>query len=257
VRQFCQSYAAVFHEQQRHPDYAFNGEYHGMINVIGVSTTVEYGLRSVYETFVGRLTAVTTGTPTPEDLYGAQVAREYVAFIKVRPWYEFDFTSRLAHLWSQTPLSAGGLIRGLERRYALTTEYLVKAGYGWLLSKTANAGHEKPSPVTHVAFRRGNGLETALLPRYGDFTPESTRLALANADFVEIAGNGSQADILLSVWVPGDWHPPANARVLFDQPILTVPGRQRVALVVRVGELADVLRKLQADRAEVEHIFDY
>jgi len=257
VRQFWQGYAAVFQEQRRHPDYAFNGEYHGMINLIGISTTVEYGLRSAYETFVGRLSAATTSQASAEDLYGAQVAQEYVDFIKVRPWYEFDFTTRLANLWTRTPLSGGGLARKLERRYALTTEYLVKAGYGWLLSKAANPGHDKPLPVTHVAYRHAGAIETVLLPRYGEFTPASMRLAQDGADFIEIAGNGTRADILLTVWFAPGWQPPVGTRMLFEQPILTVPGHRRAALVVQVESLASVLRELQAAGVEVEHVFDY
>jgi hypothetical protein len=257
VRQFWESYAAVIGEQRRHPDYAANGEYHGMIIVIGVSTTLEYGLRSAYETFIGRLAESTATRPTPEDLHGSRVAQEYVDFIKIRPWYEFDFASRLKTLWTQTPLSSGGVIRGLERRYALTTEYLVKAGYGWLLAKAANPGEDKPLTVTHVAYRRGANLESALLPRYGEFTPQSTRLAVEGADFVEIAGNGARADMLVSVLVPAGWQPPINTRTLFEQPLLTVPGRKRVAFAVEVGTLAELLRSLHANHVEIEHVFDY
>ncbi|MFM9888786.1 MAG: hypothetical protein ACKVQT_37660 [Burkholderiales bacterium] len=37
----------------------------------------------------------------------------------------------------------------------------------------------------------------------------------------------------------------------------TRPGTERVAFVVPVRSLADLLRHLDADRIEIEHIYDY
>jgi hypothetical protein len=44
---------------------------------------------------------------------------------------------------------------------------------------------------------------------------------------------------------------------LFEQPILTQPGRKRVALVVTVAQLAPTLRSFTREPVEVEHIHDY
>src|SRR4051812_39894339 len=49
IRQFWGSYRAVTHATR---DYPFNFGYHVMVSVIGLSTTVEYGIRSAYETLV-------------------------------------------------------------------------------------------------------------------------------------------------------------------------------------------------------------
>src|SRR3982751_782496 len=98
IRQFWQSYDAVWNQTRGR--YPFNGGYHMMIVVIGASTTAEYAVRSAYETIVGRLASLTaTHGMTDEERYAARVAQEYVNFIRVSPWYEFDFTSRLKTLW--------------------------------------------------------------------------------------------------------------------------------------------------------------
>src|SRR5215471_10412375 len=97
IRQFWQSYAAVT-RATTNDKYEFNAGYHVMIMVIGTSTTVEYAIRSAYETFFGRLAELTADHFTVEDVYAARVAQEYVDFIRVRPWYEFDFWSKLKGL---------------------------------------------------------------------------------------------------------------------------------------------------------------
>src|SRR3984957_6472625 len=123
IGQLWSSYGQVIH-QTRVRDEPTNWGYHVMIMVIGVSTSVEYTIRSAYEQLIGRVSALLGGR-TAEDDFAAQVAREYVDFIRVRPWYEFDFTARLKRLWTQSLLGPHPF-RKLERRYALTTEYLVK-----------------------------------------------------------------------------------------------------------------------------------
>ena len=91
IGQFWQSYRDAAAECAPLPA---NGGYHVMIAVIGVSTTVEYALKGVYEGVVGRSTELVAGrADTPEDRLGAKVAQDYVDFIKVRPWYEFDFAT--------------------------------------------------------------------------------------------------------------------------------------------------------------------
>src|SRR5205814_6612543 len=101
IGQFWSSYAAVTRATRRYP---FNGGYHLMIVVIGVSTTIEYAIRGAYETLFGRVSECTCSGLTDEDRYGARVAQQYVDFIRVRPWYEFDFAHALRGLWHDTPI---------------------------------------------------------------------------------------------------------------------------------------------------------
>lgn len=273
LRQFWSSYRAVYDATRR--DYPVNSEYHVMIAVIGISTTAEYALRSAYENTLGRASEVTTtyGT-TDEDRLGARVAQDYVDFIRDRPWYEFDFLAPLETLWRDTPAWGPGPLRKWERRYALTSEYLAKAGYAWLLRQGTAAAYGAAETTTAVVLDRvPEGIEAELprlrvlerfpdggalvtLPRYDDFKDHAAAVARQGATFVEIAGN--RGPILVTALVPSGWAPPvAGASLLFTQPILTRPGRQRAAVTVPVGALADLLRVLEREGHTLEHVYDY
>jgi hypothetical protein len=144
IKQFWQSYAAVYRATKER-EYAFNTEYHVMIMVIGISTTVEYGLKAIYETLIGRLTELTAfHGRTAEEQFGAHVAQDYVDFIRVRPWYEYDFWRKLCELWKETDYWGPDLLRKWERKYILTSEYVVKAAYGWVIKKATQASYETP-----------------------------------------------------------------------------------------------------------------
>jgi hypothetical protein len=273
IGQFWQSYARVSREIGAH-DYPANPGYHVMILVIGLSTTVEYALRSAYETTIGRLAALAAGDArTPEDEFGARVSREYVEFIRVRPWYEFDFAARLISLWRDVPVGGPHPLRKWERRYALTSELGVKALYGALIGAATDSAYEAPLPVTATWMQPLNACAQAaagigrpepqsrdpevlvLLPRYQAFTASALALADCGVEFREIAGNRSA--ILVSIIDRTDRPPADGARLLFRQAILTRPGYERRAYVVTVAELAELLRKASRRDAAVEHVFDY
>jgi hypothetical protein len=95
------------------------------------------------------------------------------------------------------------------------------------------------------------------LPRYDAFKDNAMALAVGGREFVEIAGNGAGSPLLVSVVAPSGWRPDRLAQVLFSQPILTQPGRQRFALVVEVSALSALLRALASAQAELEHVYDY
>jgi hypothetical protein len=190
----------------------------------------------------------------------------------VRPWYEFDFTTRLKRLWTQTSLNGPHLLRKLERRYALTTEYLVKAVYGKIIEKATHTAYEKPILTTRVVVGPWPACEKAppdvalisqptadeallSLPRYQDFMAPATALAICGAEFKEIAGNRSV--ILVSALGPLGQPQPSGTVVMIRQPIITQPGKEREVLVVPVAKLASVLRGLSAQGLTLEHIFDY
>lgn len=264
IGQFWSAYGRVIDATRRYP---FNGEYHTMIMVIGSSTTVEYGLRGSYETLVGRLTALTTPlNATPEDRLAARAAQDYVDFIRVRPWYEFDFAARLKTLWTRTPMAGEYPLRKWERRYLLTSEWGVKAIYGWIIGKATHTAYETPRETT-LAVLRDLGPEVTVpgmrrlreqghvvlveLPRYQAFTAAATELSRHGARFVDIAGN--RGAILVSRVVLASATVPARARLLIRQPMLTRPGWQRQVLEVPVTDLSAVL----ADGDGIEHVFDY
>jgi hypothetical protein len=264
--QFWQGYGAVTRAARNYP---FNFGYHVMVMVIGTSTTVEYGVRAAYETMIGRLSELAAPRGlSEEDRYAAKVAKDYVDFIRDQPWYEYDFGKQLAGLWKETSFFGFDFVRKAERKYALTTEYLIKGGYAWLIKKATKAAYEEPLPVTAVVVDRlPAGLEKELphmqvllagdatlilVPRYDKFMVYAASLAAKGANFREIAGN--QSPILVSAIVPDAWQSDA---VLFEQQILTKPHTKRVVLQVPVASLAPMLNRLAADGARLEHVYDY
>jgi len=253
VRQFWSAYTRVWEATKRYP---FNGEYHTMIGVIGTSTTVEYGIRGAYETLVGRLTELTSApNATPEDRLAAEQARDYVEFVRVRPWYEFDFVTPLKRLWGDTPMFGPDMLRKWERRYLLTSDWAVKATYAALLEKATHSTFETPKVTTVSVVREGDRTQVEAFPRYQGFTDASLALAQRGGAFEEIAGN--RGPILVSVVVPVMQPVAAGTTVLIRQPILTRAGYERRVLQVPVPQLADELRAHAKAGDAIEHVFDF
>ena len=216
VQQLWSSYFSVINEQfQQH--YLANIPYHIMICVIASSTTIEYLLRFAYENTIGRISWLFANQLTAEDHLGARVAQEYVDFIRKQPWYLFDFIRPFKELW-QLPFDyRDSWIRQLERRYALSTEYLVKAAYAKLIEQATRAAYDPALLTTQVIvdhlpsslpknikFIRNlpQGEILLELPRYEDFKIAAIELAKRDIQFKNIAGN--QSIILVSIWLTQD-----------------------------------------------------
>ncbi|MFB0498953.1 hypothetical protein ABID99_005190 [Mucilaginibacter sp. OAE612] len=254
-------------------NFPFNTGYHVMIWVIAGSTTVEYGIKSFYETVIGRVTDISPNEEmTAEDKFNADYEYSYVKFIEALPWYEYDFSHQLKMLWSSTSFSGPHLLRKLERRYYLTTELLVKSGYGWLIGLGTKSAYETASLQTAVMMDRlptgldttgfmhnvkvlPNGMVLANLPRYAEFNTAVNKLAENGVGFTEIAGNKSA--IMLTVLTDRPLNVTGNYKILFTQPIFTKPGLSRVAIVTTVGNLSSLVRTLKLKGVTIEHIYDY
>src|SRR5262245_3281852 len=273
VKQLWGSYFAVYDATRN--KYPFNFGYHVMIVVISASTTVEYSLKAAYETLIGRVTELSrTHGMTEEDVFHAQVAQDYVDFIRARPFYEYNFLNQLIRLWKETSLWGPDMLRKWERKYMLTSEYGAKAIYSWVIKKATRASYDPTIDVTAVLIDRlPAGTETELpelrtlqyfpdgsalitLPRYDAFKSYSLALAKHGCNFREIAGNRSV--ILVSALVPRDWVPTTDdPEVLFTQPILTQPALKRVAILVAVDSLGVTLNRLSTAGFQIEHVYDY
>jgi hypothetical protein len=270
IRQLWQSYGAAVDATSAYP---LNVRQHALINAVAAGTTVEYALRAAYETVIGRVTERwRKHGPTEEETYGAFVAQDYVDFIRVRPWYEYPYARRLAGLWRETNWFGPDALRKWERRYVLTSEYAIKAASAWLFRLSNQGSSSKPGTTLVVVDRLPDGRVSlpgfktlhaapggwlASMPRHDAFKEYAMQLARAHVGFREIAGNGAQAPILISVLAPKHWQVPAPAHALIEQPIVTQPERKRVALIVQVGTLAPTLRSFSAEPIELEHIYDY
>jgi hypothetical protein len=253
--------------------FPFNTGYHAMIMVIAGSTTVEYSVKSFYETIIGRVTDTNPDEEmTAEDKFNAGYEHSYVKFIEALPWYEYNFNDQLKTLWSQTPLTGPHLLRKLERRYYLTTELLVKSVYGWLIGLGTRSAYETASLQTAVVIDKmpaaidttgwvhdtkalPNGILQAHLPRYAEFNTSAGKLSQNGVKFIEIAGN--KGAIMLTVLTGKPLNSTKNYKVLFTQPITTKPGTNRIALVTTVSNLNTTINLLLAQKVVIEHVYDY
>lgn len=270
--EFWTSYCAV--NRLVAPRYEFNAGTHLMIYVIGISHTVEYLIKGLYENTIGRLSEIFAPVPpTPEDLFARKYALDYGQWLNTVPWYDFPFAERLAEFWNTVPFAGAGPVRKAERRLALSTELGVKAGYGWLIRGGSETVYE-PAKLEIHALMRGLPLDTAPIdrrielvesfrdgsqlvkfPRYQPFTDIVQKLAQTGASFLEIGGN---SNILISLTAPDNWVPPEDVPpVLFETRNLSGAGGKRVGMSVPVSLLLDVVRKIGPSGAQVEHVYDY
>jgi hypothetical protein len=275
IGQYWQAYSRVYAATRR--IYPFATGEHVMLVVIGSSFTVEYALKGLYETTVGRLSEWTSHHQrVAEDDYAAKVAENYAAFVHVRPFYEFSFARALWGLWRDTPFRSDHLFRTLERRAWLSLDYAVESVYCELIELATHATYgfedvntaawiEYPpearttilDSISSVKVVRELGATGAIveIPRYQEFTLDSQRLIGLGAHFHQIAGNEL---IVISVIAPAAWSSTSpDVQTLLAQPILTDRETSRVVLLTKVSALDRTLPLLKQRGVEIEHLYDY
>jgi hypothetical protein len=270
VGQYWQTYAAVCDVVRG--KYPFNGEHQFALGFIGISFTAENMLKGVYEGTVGRISEWTASEPTEEDIYAAQVAKEYGEFLHMTPWYFFPFKEKLQGLWQETSLSGPNLIRKWERKLSLTIEYGLKILYAGFTRLGAQATYggadvEKIYAVTEgltdamlssdlelIKEIDGNR-QLVRMTRFERFTQLVPGLTENGLRFIEIAGND---EILATVFAPpSNDFPFAYGEYLFNLPILTDPNLTRVAVRVRLEDLRLFLDEIENSPGRLEHLYDY
>ena len=272
IGQFWDGYydaCAVTREQ-----YAFNGGMHLTLGVIGASFTVENTLRGVYENTVGRVTELLSdGGDTEEDMYAQAVAAEYGTFLHTVPWYEFPFGEKLRGLWSETGAWGPNIVRKWERKLALSFEYGVKAGYGWLIKQATGAVYDADEqriytwaggiddeilaaePEVQLVEPAAEPDSIVTLPRYEPFTQIVPRLVARGVEWNDLAGND---EIMVTLIGFRDWNYDLSVgRQLFEMPVLIDDQRKRIAVNVPVRELHQLLAEIGSRGAQLEHIYDY
>jgi hypothetical protein len=213
------------------------------------------------------------GKSTEEDRLFAEYARRYVDFIRVQPWYRFDFVAELRRLWSDTSLFGSNPLRKWERKYYLTTEFLGKALYGWLIKLGTQAAYDPTIDWTAVVVERipaalegakdlqllekyPDGSALVLLPRYAAFLDATVKLAEQGIAFREVAGN--RGAILLSILAPTSERTSfAGHEVVLTQPVLTEYPKKRFVIAVPIQDLAKTLVAFHKAPYTLEHLFDF
>jgi hypothetical protein len=275
VGTFWRSYWASWRASRTRSPAGFGT--HLMLGVIGISTAVEYGLKGLYETTVGRLSEQDAAVGgTAEDRYAAQVATEYARLINEKGWYEFSFAHALVHLWTDVPLFGPGILRKWERRLWLSAEYGFKAIYATLIglgTATAYSPDELQRDIVvagwsdslaadsgAVQLRRVAWLDRryALLsvPRYAAFRDALLGLSRA-ASRVRVAEVSGNDVVTITGTAPREWRAPPRTTVVTAYSVPTDPGWMRVVLAVDARDLLDVLNERMRGRLVVDHIYDY
>jgi hypothetical protein len=251
----------------------FRTEVKTMIYIIGVSYSIEYAIKGIYENTIGRLFEWIRGEKrTPQDEYARAVLQDYAAFLYTIPWYKYPFREKLDGLMAlsaPTPSQA----RTWERDFALGSEYFIKIGYAWLIQKGLDASSDdEPRDIMFVVATlppevlaaepritpiRALSPQWQLVqtPRYKDFTEIVLGLLDRGIPLAEIAGN---REIMITVIAPNATTLDVkDATELFSLDLDAKPGFRRAGLKARIDRLVDINRELKARGASIEHFYDY
>ncbi|HKZ36501.1 MAG TPA: FAD-dependent oxidoreductase, partial [Chryseolinea sp.] len=110
--------------------YAENEEYNTMLQVIGVSITLEYTAKMLYENTIGRVFSwFSNGTISDEEKVIIEAQRAYSNFIYDVAWYEFEFMPWVKKVWGVSNTAESNWLRKIERTLFFTLEFTFKAGY--------------------------------------------------------------------------------------------------------------------------------
>lgn len=272
VGQFWYGYCQVYGITYQH--YPFNSGYHLMNVVIGTSFSVEYATKGVWENTVGWLSEwMSGGQQTQEDLYAAQVAQQYGAFIPNKPWFEFPFGEKLIGLWTQTDIFGPNFLRKVERKFFLSVEYGVKMVYAYIMGLGSRITYGSADTEVVLVVRNvtesifldervkkvkeiGEDFFVISLPHYQGFTDIVPLLAQQGVEFVDIAGNN---EIAVTVVATKDWDSSQldGIATLFTMNTMGSKDMQRVVLQVPVAALSDTLNQLMLQGVTIEHLYDY
>lgn len=244
-----------------------------MIYIIGVSYSLEYGIKGAYENTIGRVFEWIRGEKrTPQDDYARALLQDYAAFLYTVPWYKYPFREKLDDLMAiSTPTPS--TLRTWERDFALGTEYFLKVGYASLLQKALDAGgDDEPRDIMFAVSTLPPEVlakeprikpiraltpqwQLVQTPRYKAFTEIMQGLLDRGFNVAEIAGNH---DILITVIAPDAARLDVkDTTELFSLELDAKPGFRRAGLKAKIDRLVDINRDLKARGASIEHFYDY
>lgn len=250
--------------------YAENEEYNTMLQVIGVSITMEYTAKMLYENTVGRLFSwFSNGTLSDEEKVIIEAQRAYSDFIYDVAWYEFEFMPWVKKVWSVSNTANSNWLRKIERTLFFTLEFTFKAGYAKLIEWGAKASYEEPVTEIYLVVSNVDSLQTSQalkivtekdekkiisITRWGMFTKTIKDISTSNIAIHEIGGND---EIVVSLLAKADQQPFDGADLLYESRVVTNNEQKRLVYLVNVNKLLPFITEAQTRKLEVEHIFDY
>lgn len=253
-------------------NYPKNDEYMTMLQVIGVSMTIEYGFKMLYENTVGKLFSFFSETEhsSKEDVI-VQANRAYSDFVYHTAFYEFSFWSWVKKVWeTKEEKQEYSSLRKWERTLFFTLEFSFKALYSQLLTQATKATYEEPVKKIYLwvqssqPIQETNDLEIVkqeddryllALTRWGAFS--KTLLTLPN-DTMQIQSISGNHNIAVSTLMPKDKTVEKTyANHLYDSTIVTNTQLKREVNLIPVDKVLDYIASCQKNDIVVEHIYDY
>lgn len=251
--------------------YPENEEYNTMLKVIGVSITMEYTAKMLYENSVGRIFSwFSNGTQSDQETTIALAQRAYSDFIYDRAWYEFQFMPWVKKVWAVSNKAESNWLRKVERTLFFTCEFTFKAAYAELIGWGAKASYEEPVTEIYLLISTTDSLQTSYhlkliheaenkkmisITRWGVFTKTILDMADEKVDIVEIGGNDEIVVSVLSDRNQKDLF--INDNLLYKSRVVTDPYRVRDVYLLPVSRLLPFVSEAKQKDVEIEHIFDY
>ncbi len=250
--------------------YEENEEYNTMLNVIGVSVTMEYTAKMLYENSIGKVFSwFSNGTPSDEEKIIFRAHRAYSDFIYDTAWYEFEFMPWVKKVWSQSNSADSNWLRKMERKLFFTLEFTFKAAYAKLIEWGAKASYEEPVTEIYLMATTTDSLKSIdhlkiiheadsnkiiSITRWGAFTKTVMDLSTKNIDLSEIGGND---EIVVSILTKKDETQVDDSNLLYKSRIVTESDKERRVYLLPVAKLLDFIKTAKEKNIEVEHVFDY
>lgn len=249
--------------------YPPNDEYTTMLNVIGISITMEYAAKMLYENSVGRVFSwFSNGTLSDQEKVIIEAQRAYSDMIYDKAWYEFQFMPWVKKVWRVSNKAESNWFRKVERSLFFTAEFTFKATYAKLIEWAAQASYEEPVTdiyliVSATDTLQTNGLDVVhdqddkkiiRIPRWGAFTKEILRISDRDVDIIEIAGND---EIVVSTLARKNATPLSNGELLYTSRVVTDTQFERHVYLLPVSRLLLLVREARNREMELEHVFDY
>lgn len=251
--------------------YEKNGEYNTMLQVIGVSVTLEYAAKMIYENTIGRLFSwFDNGSISEKEKTIIEAQRAYSDFIYHTAWYEFDFLPWIKKVWSASEANNANWFRKWERTLFFTFEYSFKAAYAKLIELGANASYEEPvtsiylliSSPDEIPQNRDiklievrNEKQIIGIKRWGSFTTAILELAKYNIKIHEIGGND---EVAISFLLDKEQDMSFEAsQLLYESAVVTNSELKRYVCILPVEQMLPIIRYAKQNNVEVEHIYDY
>ena len=251
--------------------YPENEEYKTMLQVIGVSVTMEYGVKMIYENSFGWLFSLFAEDEMSEKEHVINNAhRAYSDFIYHTAWYEFEFLPWIGKVWSAEEVNESSFLRRWERTLFFTLEFSFKAFYAQLIDYAATATYEPPieeiylyasSKTTipedkdlHIMAKQNSSYLIGVT-RWGAFTEKMIDLSNLDIEIHDISGND---EIVVSVLGNTAKNISYNdAVLLYESEVVTDSQLKRSVIILPVGDLLPFISHANKSELVIEHVYDF